>query len=82
MTKLILIVVAVVAIVWILRRALAGPRPHGGGPHEPPAQTDEMKGELVACAQCAVNLPKSEARSGGGRFYCSDEHLRLGPRDA
>ncbi len=39
------------------------------------------QGELVSCAHCSVNLPKSEARSAGGRHYCSEEHWRLGPRD-
>lgn len=77
MTKLIFIVVAVVAVIWILRRALAGP----GAPAKPPQEAGEQKGELVACAQCGVNLPITEARSAGGRFYCSEEHWRLGPRD-
>ena len=77
MAKLILIVVAVVAVIWLLRRALAGP----GAPVKPPAAGDGAQGELVACAHCSVNLPKSEARSEGARFYCSEEHWRLGPRD-
>ncbi len=76
MTRLILIVVAVVAVIWLLRRALAGPRAG-----KPPGEAGEQKGELVACAQCGVNLPKGEARGAGGRFYCSEEHWRLGPRD-
>jgi uncharacterized protein len=85
MTKLILIVVAVVAVIWLLRRALSGPHPRGGAPA--PGAGDQ-KGELVACAQCGVNLPKSEAYAAsgvlpgaGGRFYCSEEHWRLGPRE-
>jgi hypothetical protein len=80
MTKLILIVLAVVAVIWLLRRALAGP----GAPVKPPPAAE---GELVACAHCSVNLPKAEAYaasgvlpSDGGRFYCSEEHWRLGPR--
>ena len=77
MFKLLLIVVAVVAVIWLLRRALAGP----GAPAKPPADAGAEKGELVGCAQCGVNLPKAEARSDGGRFYCSEEHWRLGPRD-
>ena len=74
MTKLILLGVAVVVVVWLLRRAMAGPRA------KPPEQAGE-KGELVSCAHCGVNLPASEARSAGGRFYCSEEHWRLGPKD-
>jgi uncharacterized protein len=37
-------------------------------------------GELVACAQCGVHLPRAEARSAAGGQYCSEEHARLGPR--
>ena len=84
MTKLILIVVAFVAVVWLLRRALSGPHARSGGPDAagtPPPGAGEQKGELVACAHCGVNLPKSETRAAAGRFYCSEEHGRLGPRD-
>lgn len=74
--RLILIAVAIMIVVWLLRRALAAPRP--GKPAQAPG---EAKGDLVSCAHCGVNLPKSEARSAGGRHYCSEEHWRLGPRD-
>jgi hypothetical protein len=77
MGRLILIAIAVFVLIWLLRRALAGPRSAG----KPPAEAGEQKGELVTCAHCEMNLPKSEARSAGGRFYCSEEHWRLGPRD-
>ena len=76
MTKLILIAVAVFVLLWLLRRALAPPK----GDVPPPAP-GEAKGDLVSCAHCGVNLPKAEARSAGGRHYCSEEHWRAGPRD-
>ena len=78
MGRLILIAVAVAIVVWLVRRALAAPR--GEQKPEEPAG-GEQKGDLVSCAHCGVNLPKSEARSAGGRHYCSEEHWRLGPRD-
>jgi uncharacterized protein len=84
MSRLISIVIVVLALVWLLRRALAGPRSRGGGPHggDPADGTRAApQGDLVNCAHCGLNLPKSEARSAGGRFYCSEEHWRLGPRD-
>jgi hypothetical protein len=81
MTKLLILVAAVVAIVWLLRRAFARP---DAKPPEPGAP----QGELVSCAHCAVNLPRAEAyaangvRPGAGGFhYCSEEHWRLGPKD-
>jgi uncharacterized protein len=73
MGRLIVLGLIVVLVVWLLRRALAGPRAGDTPPGE--------AGELVACAHCGVNLPRSEARSAGGRHYCSEEHWRLGPRD-
>ncbi len=74
MGRLILLGLLVVLVVWLLRRAIAAPRKPAPPPVEP-------QGELVSCAHCSVNLPKSEARSAGGRHYCSEEHWRLGPRD-
>ena len=73
MGRLILIGIAVLILLWLLRRALSS------SPKEktPPS----AQGDLVTCAHCGVNLPKAEARSAGGRHYCSEEHWRLGPRD-
>ncbi|HYS12074.1 MAG TPA: PP0621 family protein [Burkholderiaceae bacterium] len=34
---------------------------------------------MVPCDVCGLNVPKSEAFAGNGRWYCSDEHRRLGP---
>ena len=76
MGRLILIGVIVLLVVWLLRRALAAPRA-GDKPQAP----GEQQGDLVSCAHCGVNLPKAEARSAGGRYFCSEEHWRLGPRD-
>jgi uncharacterized protein len=75
--RIILAVVVIALVLWLLRRALAATR----RPDEPGSPADRPKGELVACAQCGVNLPRSEARSAGGRHYCSEEHWRLGPKD-
>ena len=77
MGRLIVIVLVVFALLWLLRRALAAPR-KGDAPPQAPG---EAKGDLVSCAHCGVNLPKAEARSAGGRHYCSEEHWRAGPRD-
>jgi len=77
MLKLIILAGAVMAVVWLLKRAFAADRPADSPPHMPP---HTPQGDLVACARCGVNLPRSEARLAGDRIYCSDEHLRLGPR--
>jgi uncharacterized protein len=70
MGRLILLALAVLILVWLVRRALR--ERQGGAPR--------ATGELVACAHCGVHLPRAEARSALGGDYCSEEHARLGPR--
>jgi hypothetical protein len=80
MGRLILLALAVLVLVWLVRRAL---RARGRPP--PPAA------DLVSCARCGVLLPRAEARAApgaearsvpgdSGAQYCSEEHARLGPR--
>jgi len=76
MGRFILLVVALFFLVWLVRSALTGRKPRGGADAPPPGQA-----ELVQCAHCGMHLPRAEARSAGGRTYCSEEHWRLGPRD-
>ena len=73
MGRLLVLIVIVVAVVWLLKRALAGPRPTV-------TQKPAVEGDLVSCARCGVHLPRAEARGAGERLYCSEEHARLGPR--
>lgn len=42
-------------------------------------KTPETKGneDMVRCAQCGVNLPKSDSVASRGEFFCSDEHRKL-----
>ena len=77
MGRLILIAIMALVVVWMFRRAIASTS--SSSEKAPPDA--QQKGDLVACAHCGVNLPVSEARSAGGRHYCSEEHWRLGPRD-
>ena len=73
MGRLLVIIVLVVLAVWLVRRALRGPA-------APKVDIPQAKsGELVPCARCGVNLPRSEARQADGALYCSEEHARLGP---
>ena len=74
MGRLVVLILLVVAVAWLVRRALRQAR-NSNGVKQPPAQAD-----LVSCAQCGMHLPRAEARLAGERVYCSDEHARLGPR--
>jgi uncharacterized protein len=75
MLRLVVLVALVVLAVWLVRRALRGPR--AGGDLQ---NNTRSQGELVQCAYCGVHLPRSEARQTDGVPYCSEEHARLGRR--
>jgi uncharacterized protein len=86
-----LLVIAVFIVVYLLlrnhaRKQNATARPNaaaGGGP----AATESSKPEsfaygedMVRCNACGVHLPKSEALTTRGEFFCSREHLQLAGR--
>ena len=73
MGRLIVLILLAVVVVWLIRRAL---RAQGSGKQQ---VSKTLEGELVSCERCGMHLPRGEARSAGGRLYCSEEHARLGP---
>jgi uncharacterized protein len=36
--------------------------------------------DMVKCAHCGVNLPRSEAIYSSGDFFCTPEHKQLGKK--
>ncbi|HUP10068.1 MAG TPA: PP0621 family protein [Caldimonas sp.] len=65
--KLLVFLLAVLALVWLLRgsvRRMRAPAP----PPPPLPQT------MVACAQCGVHLPASDALPGRGGVFCGADH--------
>jgi len=67
------VIAAVVLLVKNYRRSLA--RQDEKTTDQPaPVKSEDM----VRCDRCGVHLPKSESFLSQGRFYCSDEHRRLG----
>jgi len=40
-------------------------------------KTGEVSEPMVRCAHCGLNVPRSEAVAGAGRWYCSESHRRL-----
>ena len=65
MARLIFLVVAVALVIWLLRRF----RQTSSGSQET-AQTEDM----VSCARCGLNLPKSEAIFSDDKYYCCEAH--------
>ena len=75
MGRLLALILLVVLAVWLIRRALRGPKP----PTEV-KNTSKTPDDLIRCSHCGVHLPRSEARMEQGALYCSEEHARLGRR--
>jgi uncharacterized protein len=78
----ILLVLALVIVAYLLFRGFrrdAGMQDSAktSNPRAAPAPED-----MVRCSVCGVHLPRSESFASRGRFFCTDEHRRLGPEDA
>jgi len=74
MGRLLLLAIAILVLVWLVRRAL---RARSG---DAAARPSTAAAELVSCAHCGVLLPRGEAREAPGGLYCGVAHARLGPR--
>lgn len=53
-------------IAWLLVKGLVRGRLRHDDPEARAARVEDM----VACARCGVNMPRSEAREEAGKFYC------------
>jgi uncharacterized protein len=66
--KLVLLVVG----IWLIYVIFRG---YGKSLQKP--QPEVAEEDMVRCAHCGVHQPKSESILSEGKFYCSQEHLRL-----
>lgn len=82
MAKFLLLLAVIAAVVLLVRnyqRALGRPDDTPKSDAESDASRAATSSEdMVRCAHCGVHLPKSEGYLSQGRFFCSDEHRRLG----
>ncbi len=67
MARLIFLVVAIALVYWLLRRFRVSQDETRDA-----AQSEDM----VSCRHCGLNLPKSEAISSDGDYYCCEAHQR------
>lgn len=69
MARIILLLIIVFALYLLFRGFFRSQVKDEPGP----PQATSAKGEdMVACARCGVNLPRSEAREEGGRLVCQN----------
>ena len=74
MIKILLLMVigfAAWAVIRAYQRSLNQP---------PPSAHEKAAEDMVKCAHCGVNLPRSEAIYSGGEFFCTTEHKQLGKK--
>ena len=71
MMKYLLLVVTIGVVLWLARggRRSIAQRPESAKPNGLPPQED-----MVACAQCGVHIPRSEALVGREGVFCSAAH--------
>jgi uncharacterized protein len=69
--KFLLLVVAVVALLWLLRGSRRGVNPPPVAKPAPPP--DELQA-MVSCAHCGIHLPQNEALPGRGGVFCGEPH--------
>jgi uncharacterized protein len=63
----ILLFLAIGVVLWLLYKGFLRKQARPDGkPQEGGAE------DMVACARCGVNMPRSEAREEGGKYYCRD----------
>lgn len=73
--KYLIVIVLALVVVWLWRSNRRADRQDQRSAR-PAAGPDKPATEVVACAVCAVHLPRSDALPGGRGFYCSDAHRR------
>jgi uncharacterized protein len=65
--KLLLFLIAVLALVWLLRGSVRRVR-------HPTRASAPAPQPMVECAQCGVHLPASDALPGRGGVFCGADH--------
>ncbi|HEX3138477.1 MAG TPA: PP0621 family protein [Rhizobacter sp.] len=69
--KLLIVIAVVVGVLWLMRSLR---RPHLPPTPRAPQAAEPKNEEMVACAQCGVHLPRSEALPGRGGVFCGEAH--------
>ena len=67
MSRLIFIIVIIALVYWLFKSY----RKQLPKQDEPPKTQD-----MVSCARCGINLPKSDSLFVDGKYYCSAAHSR------
>ena len=67
--KLLVLLIVIFAVIWLARGG------RGRVAHKPPAPPRvPLPEDMVACAECGLLLPRSEALPGRGGVFCTAAH--------
>jgi uncharacterized protein len=77
--KLVLFLVLGLVIVWMLRASVR--RRDAAPGSKPQTQPGPQAEDMVACAQCGMHLPRSEALPGRGGLFCGEAHRLVFERE-
>ncbi|HVS27020.1 MAG TPA: PP0621 family protein [Burkholderiales bacterium] len=72
MSRLLLVIIGALLVYWVLRS-------YRKGLLKSQQHRDATGEDMVRCAHCGVNLPKSESFTSHGDYFCSQEHQRAHP---
>lgn len=70
--KFVVFVLALVALLWLLKRTLGSRRPPTAP--RPDLREDGLPLPMVSCVVCGVHLPRHEALPGRGGVFCGEAH--------
>jgi uncharacterized protein len=70
--KILLLVVIALVVYTLIKRYKQS--------QQAPAATLRPAEDMVKCAHCHVNLPRSDALAIQGEFFCTSEHQQLGKK--
>jgi uncharacterized protein len=71
--KFLIVIAVVVAVLWLMRSLR---KPHLPPTPKPPQAVEPENEDMVACVQCGVHLPRSEALPGRGGVFCGEAHRK------
>ena len=82
MTRLVVLVLLVLGVIWwaSTRLARARQRSNTPAPKRTSAAPPVAITGMVPCAHCGVHLPEHEAIAEGELHFCGEAHRRLGRR--
>jgi uncharacterized protein len=75
MSKFLLLLALGIVVYLIVSRMRRDGKQAAAPRKPPPAVAPE---DMVRCDVCGVHLPRSESFTSRGRFFCTDEHRKLG----